>query len=260
MNNIDDTDDTEITLKLNINNKSWEIFPQYVNVMNDYLLNFSNSIKFKRGENDGIYLLKNGFYTLTNVFKTIMKETLNIENAVKSTKHSIFYYTNFIEQIEENKIHDLNISSNNASIFVYKKTIDTIIPNSQVITKKLEEIIKNIDHSIVIYSDMFEILINEYNNYNSNIPEKLMNVAIEMCNNNDNEIYYDTKLSNIILFMNHFPEEKNNKYEYIYLYVKKYKPHNLTLMGLLLKKAHHSYYDKLYNNNIKFYIKWLLSD
>ena len=37
-----------------------------------------------------------------------MKETLNIENAVKSTKHSIFYYTNFIEQIEENKIHDLN--------------------------------------------------------------------------------------------------------------------------------------------------------
>ena len=67
-----DTDTDKDTDMLNLTNKSWEIFPQYVNVINEYLLIFTNSKKFKKGEKDSIYLLKNGFTTLTYVFKTIM--------------------------------------------------------------------------------------------------------------------------------------------------------------------------------------------
>ena len=67
---------------------------------------------------------------LNYVFKTIIRETLNIDKAIEDMKHSIVYYTNFIEQIEENLMYDLNISSNNASIFVYKKTINQIKLNN----------------------------------------------------------------------------------------------------------------------------------
>lgn len=249
------------TNMLNINNKSWEIFPQYVNIMNEYLLIFTNSKKFKKREKDSIYLLKNGFNTLNYVFKTIIRETLNIDKAIEDMKHSIVYYTNFIEQIEENLMYDLNISSNNASIFVYKKTINQIKPdmNTHLITKPLEEIINNIDHLILIYKDNFELLINEYNNYNDTIPIKLMNMAIELCKTyNDNENDYNNKLLNIVLFMNHFPEEKNNKYEYIYLYIKNYKPHELSVISLMFKKSHTSYYEKLMNDSIKNYIKWII--
>ena len=154
----------------------------------------------------------------------------------------------------------MNISSNSASIFVYKKTIDKIKPNTQILSPPLAEIIKNVDRSILIYTNMFEILIKEYNNYNNNIPENLMNVSIELCNRNNNEDDYYNKLKNVILFMNHFPEEKKYIFEYIYLYIKKYKTHDLTLIGLLYKKSHHSYDDKLFNTNVKLYIKWLLSD
>ena len=156
-------------------------------------------------------------------------------------------------------MHDLNVSSNNASIFVYKKTISQIKPNTQIMSKPLEEIIDNIDHLILIYKDNFKILINEYNNYNDTIPIKLMNMAIEMCKSfNDKESDYNNKLLNIMLFMNHFPEKKYNKYEYIYSYIKKYKPHNLSLISLMLKKSHTSYYDKLMNDSIKNYIKWII--
>jgi len=245
---------------LDLTNKSWEVFSQYVNVINEYLLFFTNSKKFKKGERDSIYLLKTGFTTLTYVFKTIMTETLNMSKAVENTKHSIIYYTNFIEQNEENLMDDLNVSSNNASIFVYKKTINDIIPNIQTITNELNQVINNIDYLMNIYKSSFEQLINEDISDISDISDKLMNMAIEICNtNNENENEFNNKLLNIILFMNHLPEEKKNKYDYLYFYIKKYKHHKLSLIDLLLKKSDITYNDKLMNYTIQKYIKWIMT-
>ena len=72
------------------------------------------------------------------------------------------------------------------------------------------------------------------------------------------EIMFQREMTNIMLFINHFPSTERILYEYIYLYIKKYKQCELTLAQLCLKKIQPNYADKLLNEPVSTYIKWLL--
>jgi len=245
---------------------SWEIFPRYVTVMNDYLNHFTGSEKFKKRDKDGNYLLINGFITLSHVFKIMLngvqaeqvqqnevqaEQVLALENMEKS----IYYYTQFIEQMEESIMYDLNVSSNNASLFVYKKTITHLLPVSPA---KNDITLKNITHLLRIYQHLFEQFITADPTYSEALPAKLINVAVEVCRDNQDELLFQRKLESLELFLKHFPNNMAN-YEYIYLYVKKYKEAPLTNDGLCRKKAHPLYADKWKNESPQNYIKWLLA-
>ena len=254
---------------------SWDIFLQYVTVMNEYLSHFTSSEKYKKGEKDCNYLLLNGFSTLTHVFKITLNHYSEastseastseaaksseasdpLVQAVENTEKAIYYYTQFIEQMEENIMHDLSVSSNNASLFVYKKTIYDLQPNTE--TPLLSLTLKNFDYLLLIYRNILDSLLKS-EDYNSFIPTKLINIALEICQNNHNEISFRTELANIMFFVNHFPEHMKDEYEYIYLYLKKYKQQPLTLAWLCQKKSQPNYYNKLLNESAANYIKWLL--
>ena len=232
---------------------SWTIFPDYVRIMNEYLNHFTGSEKYKKGDKDGKYLLLNGFSTLTHIFKiTLNCET--IESAIENTEKAIYYYTQFIEQMEENIMHDLNVSSNNASLFVYKKTIQHLRPDAHVPINDM--IKKNIDYVLLIYRLIVDDLLK--NEYDSFIPTKLINISMDICRNNSCEIMFQREMTNIMFFINHFPLTKQILYEYIYLYIKKYKHREITLAQLCQKKIHPNYADKLFNESVSTYIKWLL--
>ena len=256
----------------NVTNKilipSWEIFPSYVNAMNKYLIHFSSTTKFKNGDNDNIYLLLNGFTTLTHVFKIILRETLDPEEAAKHTIDAIFYYTQCIEQFEESKTEDLDVSSNIASIFVYKKTIHKIPPERDLSMTATEEdltIIKNVEDLIQIYKQLAEFIIDKQ--YDQIVPEQ----AMELCKpctsacacvsssvSSSTEKEYHAELTSIIAFISHFPVG-TKIYDYAYLYVKKYKHIQITFYDLLMKRAQPVYQDKLNDKVINNYIKWLLA-
>jgi hypothetical protein len=250
---------------------SWDIFPQYVKVMNDYLLHFTASEKFKQRDKDCTYLLINGLTTLTHVFKITLNHQISeasiseasiseasiseasISEAVENTEKSIYYYTQFIEQIDENKMNDLNVSSNSASLFVYKKTINHLFPAP----KHTVAIIKNVEYLLLIYRSIFDILIQA--NYNPLIPSKLINIAIELCRNNSDEILFREEMTSVMLFINHFPHEYkilNSAmiFEHIYLYIKKFKYRIVTLEQLCNKRIQPDYALKIKEDS---YIKWL---
>lgn len=258
---------------------SWNIYRKYVNTMTDYLLHYTASEKFKKKDNDYIYLLQHGFSTLTHIFKITMREKLDINEAIENTKKGIVYYTEFIEQMEENSIHDLNISSVNASVFVLKKTIAHITinanNNSSNIDNNTIKKIKNFEHLLIIHRDIFEILTKH--GYNSMIPDKLIEFAFDIyidINNKDNdkeslnnhEERLTEQLSNIILFINHFTDDDKYLYKsehyifnYVQVYVKYYKHIPLTIENIYKKKIRSDYYLRLHNDPIKKYIKWLIS-
>lgn len=253
---------------------SWDIFEKYVNVMNTYLNHFIACDKFINKDNDRLFLLINGFSTLTNVFKILLKNTLNVDNAIENMEKSIYYYTQFIEQIEENMLCDLNVSSNSATIFVYKKTInhilfETIKPESDADadTDNNILIIQNIDYLLLIYRSIFDKLIKtahcaEQYNINSHLCIKLIGIAKELCYNNTDETIFQREISNVMLFINHFSDYNNvitseKMIDYIYLYIKKYKHHHLSLDGLCHKKTHIDYNEYIKKENMNYYIKWL---
>jgi hypothetical protein len=233
---------------------SWTIFPKYVKVMNEYLTHFMASEKYKKRDKDGLYLLLNGFTTLTHVFKILLNH--NVDQAIESTEKAIYYYTEFIEQMDVNRINDLNISSNNASLFVYKKTIYHLLPTP----KNKHPALKNIDYLFLIYRSVFDHLLNDKT---IDIPFKLINVAIELCRDNSDESRFNRELQNALRFIDHFPTGQNY-YEHIYLFLKKYKhgeynKHGeLTYEHLFQKKTDKQYAEKL-KDSADNYIKWLTS-
>jgi len=263
--------------------KSWNIFMVYVNLMNDFLIYYTSKIHISKFENDYIFLLQNGLSTLTHIFKISLREYIDLNKTIELTKIAIIYYTEFIDQIEENSIYDLNISSSIASIFVYKKTINNIIPNEKIIDDIIKIKIKNFDHLIIIYRDLFEILTKH--EYVDDIPEKLLNAAVGVCDityiqkkvlittseisdelkNNEIEIIFNQTLTYIMFFINHFSDEELLKYKsnytifnYIETYIKKYKHIPLTIEIIYNKKINKHYHKKRYNDSIDNYIKWLI--
>ncbi len=238
------------------NEYSWDIFPQYVKVMNDYLNHFTASKKFKQRDKDCIYLLINGFTTLTHVFKITLNHVVSLSEAIENTDKAIYYYTQFIEQMDENKLQDLNVSSNSASLFVYKKTIHHLFPDPNY----QGDTIKNVECLLLIYRFIFDILIQA--EYNPLIPTQLINTAMELCRNNSDESLFRREMTSVMLFINHFPHEDKilnsaMVFEHIYFYIKKYKYKILSLEQLCNKKIQPDYADKLKGDSYNF-IKWLL--
>jgi len=230
---------------------SWTIFPHYAQIMNDYLTHFMASTKYQKKDKDSLYLLINGFTTLTHIFKILLNTKAGLSQAIESTEKAIYYYTEFIEQMDENMLHDLNVSSNNASLFVYKKTIYHLQPEpSENCPSK-----KNVGYLLLLYRGLFDHLL-EADILTSEIPEKLGKAALELCRHNGDETLFEQELNNILLFIHHFPQGKNY-YDAIYLFLKKYKQQPLTLAGLCQKKIHPQYSTKL-NEPAANYIKWLL--
>ena len=235
------------------NEYSWDIFPQYVKVMNDYLLHFTASEKFKQRDKDCTYLLINGFTTLTHVFKITLNHQTSLSEAVENTDKAIYYYTQFIEQMDA--MHDLNVSSNSASLFVYKKTIHHLFPEP----KHQVDTIKNVEYLLLIYRSIFDILIQA--EYNPFLPTKLINIAMELCRNNSDETLFRREMTSVMLFINHFPHQEKMfnsamVFEHIYFYIKKYKYRIVTLEQLCNKKIQPDYADKLKGDSYNF-IKWL---
>ena len=117
-----------------------------MNVINDYLTKFSQFIKL---EVDKSYLQLNGINKITHVFNITLRQTADTELAFENMKQAISYYIPFIEQMDEFSLYDLNISSNSASIFVYKKTIGEMkLSLNQTITDEQRDLLKKIQNYV----------------------------------------------------------------------------------------------------------------
>ena len=123
-----------------------DLFSQYMNVINDYLTSFS---QFNKLEVDKSYLQLNGINTITHVFNITLRQTADTELAFANMKQAINYYIPFIEQMDEISLYDLNISSNSACIFVYKKTIGEMkLSSTQTITDEQRDVLNKIQNYV----------------------------------------------------------------------------------------------------------------
>lgn len=99
-----------------------EIMEKYVSLVVEYttFIRDKNNILYKKHYP---YILARGLDTITHVFIMILFYTKNIELTYYHSQKSFYYYVEFIEQILDVQHTFLHLSSRDASIFVYKKTI-----------------------------------------------------------------------------------------------------------------------------------------
>jgi len=69
------------------------------------------------------FIFERGVETLIHVFSVIFYYTKNVDLTFYHTQKACYFYVEFIEQISDDNVTFLQLSSRDATLFVYKKTI-----------------------------------------------------------------------------------------------------------------------------------------
>jgi hypothetical protein len=101
---------------------SSEILTKYIKLVTEYLIFFFENNKIKTPNNLNFILIR-GLETITHVFNTILYYTKNVNITYLHSQKAYYYYIEFMGQILEDNNIFLQLSSKDAVIYVYKKTI-----------------------------------------------------------------------------------------------------------------------------------------
>jgi hypothetical protein len=239
-----------------------DITDKYSNLLIEYLKFILENIK-KKNTNCHKFIIIRGLHTITNVFLTVLLYTKNIDITHFHCQKSIYFYVEFIGQISEDEKMFLQLTSRDASIYVYKKTIFEINNEFKKLNEKSSMEFKNNMNIINSYINLYKMYIhkiidnnnekNEKNEYYidifKNISEKLNNNLVDK--NKIKVLEYIVgklynKIDDIDLFYN-----VNNEL------VKKFNKNPNILNNVGKKILEENFIDKL-NNPFDKFIHWFL--
>ena len=111
-----------------LENTEKECFLYYIKLTNDYLCEFNVKISYQDNAKHA-FILEKGLETIRHVFMQFLIYSNNLEFVVDVTEKAYQYYIEFIDQIGEETNAIFNLSSQDAILFAYKKTIYEIPSN-----------------------------------------------------------------------------------------------------------------------------------
>jgi hypothetical protein len=202
--------------KKNMTNDISDILNKYVLLIIDYMNLISEKIYIKQS-NYYKFIFIRGLDTITSVFKILLFFTKNLDVTYYHSQKAFYFYIEFIEQISNDQNTFLNLSSREACMFVYKKTLFEI--NNDIkknINENNEEEKKNlyfIDNHQNIYKNIVYFCIQQseldYHNrvtYIHDFCDKIKQFS-EYFNH---VILPKVKIDCIYLFINHLLEREIN--------------------------------------------------
>ena len=157
----------------NIDNTTSEITEKYYMLIAEYFKFITENIKVKNS-NFSKFIITRGLDTITNVFNSIFYYTKNIDLTYFHCQKSFYFYVEFVGQISEDEKMFLQLSSRDATLYVYKKTIFEINneckKNTIESSKLINDQIAIINSYINIYKTMvYKIIQIDRNNINNNL-------------------------------------------------------------------------------------------
>jgi hypothetical protein len=146
-----------------IQNTSQEILTKFTEVIIDYMRLIAEKINIKN-KHYYVFIFERGIETIVHIFSMIFYYTKNLDLTFYHSQKAYYFYIEFIEQISDDNITFLQLSSRDALLFVYKKTIyelnneykKTIPP----LTSDETNILSCVDAYIVIYKKIVNFIIN----------------------------------------------------------------------------------------------------
>ncbi len=148
-----------------------DILNKLVFIIKEYIETFNNKMKPKQLKNEE-FIYNKGFETVIHVFQNVLFYTKNIELTKYHSHKAIFFFIEFTEQITDEQNSFLQLSSKDASMFVYKKTIFEINNEYkrkiQPLTLKEKELLEKVDVFINIYKLLVTNKTIDYAFFNNN--------------------------------------------------------------------------------------------
>ena len=111
-----------LNYKSHIDNTVQDILNKFVIIIITYMRLITEK---KTMKNNPYYkfIFERGLETLIHIFSIIFYYTKNLELTFYHTQKAYYFYIEFIEQISDDNVTFLHLSSRDAILFVYKKTI-----------------------------------------------------------------------------------------------------------------------------------------
>ena len=201
LNNVDN-------YKPNFQSSVQDILTKIVSVIIEYMKFMSEKIRMKN-KHYYRFIFERGVETVIHVFTNILFYTKNFDLAFYHSQKAYYFYIEFIEQISDENVTFLQLSSRDAILFVYKKTIFEINQEYKKSLPELSSDDKNImttmDTYISIYKKIIRHIFSDPDfNYTNNIEHinkccgKLKTLTEELNKLKSKKNY----LENIYLFTN----------------------------------------------------------
>ena len=128
------------------------------------------------------FIIIRGLDTISHVFLNMLYHTFNIELTSSHSQRSFLFYLEFVSQISQDEKSFLQLSSRDASTYVYKKTIFELIKTKKNLTEESEDLHKirfitglvNI-LKLVLYKLLWEL--DEHKNNLKSLVNPLLGIA-----------------------------------------------------------------------------------
>ena len=172
--------------RVNIKYTITDILSKFVRVIIEYMRFISEKITMKNKKYYK-FIFERGIETLIHVFSMIFFYTKNLELTFYHCQKAYYFYVEFIEQISDDNITFLQLSSRDAILFVYRKTIFDLNNEyrKNIAEPNIEE--KNILSLVKSYTDIYKnIVLFIINHKDFNYDNK--NEYINICCNYINEL------------------------------------------------------------------------
>lgn len=139
-----------------------DILTKFVSSITEYLLLVNEKINMKNYE-CFVFIIERGIETIMHVFSIILYYTKNLDLAFYHSQKAYYFYIEFIEQISDDNVSFLQLSSRDATTFVYKKTLYEINnehkKNMNELTNDEKTLIMYVDTYIYIYKHIIHFYI-----------------------------------------------------------------------------------------------------
>jgi hypothetical protein len=94
----------------------------FLNIIFEYIYTITETANIKNKKFYS-FIFKRGLETIIHVFTLLFYYTKNLELTMKYTKNALYEYIEFIDQMSDDKVTFLHLTSRDAILFVYKKSI-----------------------------------------------------------------------------------------------------------------------------------------
>ena len=235
-----------------------DIIEKIVQLFMDYFKFITENIKLKKTKFSRFIIIR-GLDTLVNVFNHILFYTKNLDLTYFHCQKTFYFYTEFVGQISEDEKMFLQLTSRDATTYVYKKTIyeinNEIKKNNEQISDYTKLKLDIINPYIEVYKTILLKLIHDdfTNEEKQNMVEKILKKLNNL--NNKSKII---KLNDIIEKLYYHIIDINYFFEICILLIKKVSKNVECLDNCSNKFLDEEFKSKVTETPDKF-MKWFIN-
>jgi hypothetical protein len=243
-----------------------DVLDKYILLICEYMRFITENIKMKNKAYFKFILIR-GLETITHVFNNILYYTKNVELSYYHGQKAFYYYVEFIGQISEDQHVFLQLSSRDASMYVYKKTIFEISNDNRKISTYIDEEISKKLKGIQIYMQIYKNIINYLLTIEPNFKQEIIEFFIYrfeiLCNKINSVILTNEESKVIDLFIDNLNSKVlciEKYFDVLDFFVKRICKTKLILCEKKIKqKILDDDFDTLLQQNSEKFIIWIFS-